>query len=152
MREIHAGVFLNEIAAERGHFGSVVAVTVARDTNRVRRSLLDRHRAIWEHVACQKCEALLRAGGGQTVGDDVVDRRVKRQADVSARHFEIVGGIVSDAVVPIHYAVRSSVNSGFADIGRQFPAKGIEERSEEHTSELQSHSFISYAVFCLKKK
>src|ERR1051326_8136981 len=26
-----------------------------------------------------------------------------------------------------------------------------EHRSEEHTSELQSHSFISYAVFCLKK-
>src|ERR1051326_9608294 len=25
------------------------------------------------------------------------------------------------------------------------------ERSEEYTSELQSHSFISYAVFCLKK-
>ena len=24
-------------------------------------------------------------------------------------------------------------------------------RSEEHTSELQSHRFISYAVFCLKK-
>src|ERR1051326_9380734 len=24
-------------------------------------------------------------------------------------------------------------------------------RSEEHTSELQAHSFISYAVFCLKK-
>ena len=28
----------------------------------------------------------------------------------------------------------------------------INQRSEEHTSELQSHSFISYAVFCLKKK
>src|ERR1051326_7401835 len=27
-----------------------------------------------------------------------------------------------------------------------------DRRSEEHTSELQSHSFISYAVFCLKKK
>ena len=27
-----------------------------------------------------------------------------------------------------------------------------DQRSEEHTSELQSHSFISYAVFCLKKK
>ncbi len=25
-------------------------------------------------------------------------------------------------------------------------------RSEEHTSELQSLGFISYAVFCLKKK
>ena len=29
---------------------------------------------------------------------------------------------------------------------------GVQRRSEEHTSELQSHSFISYAVFCLKKK
>ena len=28
--------------------------------------------------------------------------------------------------------------------------KGPDTRSEEHTSELQSHSFISYAVFCLK--
>ena len=26
------------------------------------------------------------------------------------------------------------------------------DRSEEHTSELQSQSTISYAVFCLKKK
>ena len=26
------------------------------------------------------------------------------------------------------------------------------QRSEEHTSELQSHVRISYAVFCLKKK
>src|ERR1051326_4280042 len=31
------------------------------------------------------------------------------------------------------------------------PFRGV-SRSEEHTSELQSHSFISYAVFCLKKK
>src|SRR6056300_596391 len=29
---------------------------------------------------------------------------------------------------------------------------GRPRRSEEHTSELQSHSEISYAVFCLKKK
>src|SRR3546814_4422207 len=29
---------------------------------------------------------------------------------------------------------------------------GIERRSEEHTSELQSLMRISYAVFCLKKK
>src|ERR1051326_9489507 len=41
---------------------------------------------------------------------------------------------------------------------RQGAAPGAEgarcgwARSEEHTSELQSHSFISYAVFCLKKK
>src|SRR5213596_3827599 len=40
---------------------------------------------------------------------------------------------------------------------RSFPsvAVGVRRpswRSEEHTSELQSHGLISYAVFCLKKK
>src|SRR3546814_6397735 len=33
-----------------------------------------------------------------------------------------------------------------------FKARVIDERSEEHTSELQSLMRISYAVFCLKKK
>src|SRR3546814_7495842 len=32
------------------------------------------------------------------------------------------------------------------------PGVGMAERSEEHTSELQSLLRISYAVFCLKKK
>src|SRR5210317_2054622 len=32
------------------------------------------------------------------------------------------------------------------------PEHQLLQRSEEHTSELQSHSEISYAVFCLKKK
>src|ERR1051326_9430474 len=35
--------------------------------------------------------------------------------------------------------------------GRAFTESEM-TRSEEHTSELQSHSFISYAVFCLTKK
>src|ERR1051326_9336037 len=34
----------------------------------------------------------------------------------------------------------------------RLPVLSCDGRSEEHTSELQSHSFISYAVFCLKKK
>src|SRR3546814_10718572 len=33
-----------------------------------------------------------------------------------------------------------------------FPAASRADRSEEHTSELQSLMRISYAVFCLKKK
>src|SRR3546814_4569145 len=41
---------------------------------------------------------------------------------------------------------RSSVASALAD------AASAPERSEEHTSELQSLMRISYAVFCLKKK
>src|SRR5210317_1412274 len=35
---------------------------------------------------------------------------------------------------------------------RTGPCLAYTPRSEEHTSELQSHSEISYAVFCLKKK
>src|SRR3546814_9957489 len=43
----------------------------------------------------------------------------------------------------------------FASIPIRFPHQSPEyelERSEEHTSELQSLMRISYAVFCLKKK
>src|ERR1051326_7238683 len=35
--------------------------------------------------------------------------------------------------------------------GARLHPRAARDRSEEHTSELQSHSFISYAVFCLKK-
>ena len=38
------------------------------------------------------------------------------------------------------------------DVGGVIAISFSKGRSEEHTSELQSHSFISYAVFCLKKK
>src|SRR3546814_4735797 len=38
------------------------------------------------------------------------------------------------------------------DIRPSIIAQQIDERSEEHTSELQSLMRISYAVFCLKKK
>src|SRR3546814_6637983 len=34
----------------------------------------------------------------------------------------------------------------------RFLPEGLDDRSEEHTSELQSLMRISYAVFCLKKK
>src|ERR1051326_2410271 len=35
---------------------------------------------------------------------------------------------------------------------QEVAAGASRNRSEEHTAELQAHSFISYAVFCLKKK
>src|SRR5881409_441650 len=44
------------------------------------------------------------------------------------------------------------------DLGRRYRITRVRDvahpclRSEEHTSELQSQSHISYAVFCLKKK
>src|SRR3546814_5539596 len=39
-----------------------------------------------------------------------------------------------------------------SDAARDSMARTLHERSEEHTSELQSLMRISYAVFCLKKK
>src|SRR3546814_3543084 len=39
-----------------------------------------------------------------------------------------------------------------AELTRQWRELDESERSEEHTSELQSLMRISYAVFCLKKK
>src|SRR3546814_5766996 len=42
--------------------------------------------------------------------------------------------------------------AGHRDHDARIAHVGVESRSEEHTSELQSLMRISYAVFCLKKK
>src|SRR3546814_2972893 len=46
--------------------------------------------------------------------------------------------------------VRAPAKAGMANRRITMPASS--ERSEEHTSELQSLMRLSYAVFCLKKK
>src|ERR1051325_11990913 len=56
-------------------------------------------------------------------------------------------------VTTIEFAGKAFTGAGSA--GVEAPAdelEGVEFRSEEHTSELQSPYVISYAVFCLKKK
>ena len=65
------------------------------------------------------------------------ERLLKMEKEI---HKMVVGQ--DEAVSVISNAVRRS-RTGL---------KNPKRRSEEHTSELQSHSFISYAVFCLKKK
>src|SRR3546814_3437747 len=60
----------------------------------------------------------------------------------------VVGG-PGDALVDAPVAVEADLGAAFgAEIGVRRPG----DRSEEHTSELQSLMRISYAVFCLKKK
>src|SRR3546814_4246492 len=59
-----------------------------------------------------------------------------------------------------HQAGRAAIDAERSDwhvhklVTRRSPARGAlkSDRSEEHTSELQSLMRISYAVFCLKKK
>src|SRR3546814_6207458 len=69
-------------------------------------------------------------------------------------------GRPEEAIPPLRKAVTNSRSQplisatlGHALIATEDPANYPEaERSEEHTSELQSLMRISYAVFCLKKK
>src|SRR3546814_3498055 len=53
----------------------------------------------------------------------------------------------------VHHQEVGAVGVAPGEIGIGFEEKGVAdlERSEEHTSELQSLMRISYAVFCLKK-
>ena len=78
----------------------------------------------------------------------------------SAALYGFIGGLIAGLIAtwPLStaeawsgWAVVTSEQLAAATIYRWWFLHGI-WRSEEHTSELQSHSFISYAVFCLKKK
>src|ERR1051326_9569871 len=52
----------------------------------------------------------------------------------------------------LHDALPISRRRTWPRVSSRWCWRALFNRSEEHTSELQSHSFISYAVFCLKKK
>src|SRR3546814_898104 len=95
--------------------------------------------------------------------------RVRRRFSIAheiahfALHRNLIGdGVTDDAMYRsnLSSAVEVQANRMAADILmpwhliREATDKGIDtvERSEEHTSELQSLMRISYAVFCLKKK
>src|SRR3546814_7673099 len=79
--------------------------------------------------------------------DDLVERRPARTRPL---HFRPADELV------IAGEMRGKVGDVTADIGvKPLFRLGMEivlDRSEEHTSELQSLMRISYAVFCLKKK
>src|SRR3546814_9456405 len=72
-------------------------------------------------------------------GDSVSSVRVTTNAVNFDRHFSAVS-------IPLDDAVSGPVSVIKVDV------EGMEMRSEEHTSELQSLMRISYAVFCLKNK
>src|SRR3546814_1746105 len=64
--------------------------------------------------------------------------------------------LIAVATIDIPAAVPPTPTGSVVDFvhGRPIadPYRWLEQRSEEHTSELQSLMRISYAVFCLKKK
>src|SRR3546814_4632340 len=88
----------------------------------------------------ERSRALLQAGGFliELARDASLPLEIRQRAVAIARHFPTVEDIAAMALF------RHSSGLG---MGLEAP-----NRSEEHTSELQSLMRISYAVFCLKKK
>src|SRR3546814_4448897 len=86
-------------------------------------------------------------GGSEQEGYEgaVVQRRILLASDLSARCDRAF-----DRAVLLARAWRARLT--IATALEDWPDDARCERSEEHTSELQSLMRISYAVFCLKKK
>jgi tripartite-type tricarboxylate transporter receptor subunit TctC len=79
---------------------------------------------------------LLRLGGAAAIG--VALPRAASASDYPNRPVRVLVGYPA---------------GGAADTAARLIAQRLSQRrSEEHTSQLQSRSTISYAVFCLKKK
>src|SRR3546814_5171772 len=92
-------------------------------------------------------DALVAQGGN---GDEA--RAMYRRAVELAQPYV---DIKSDDAQALASSAWYLANLGQADAARELLARAEAlgtERSEEHTSELQSLMRISYAVFCLKKK
>src|SRR3546814_8556698 len=65
-------------------------------------------------------------------------------------HLHIEGSLEPELMFAL--AQRNGIAIPFASVDAVRAAYAFSNRSEEHTSELQSLMRISYAVFCLKKK
>src|SRR3546814_2034341 len=91
-------------------------------------------------------------GGGVARRFDLADRRAIQDRDLRQRRRRRRAVVQADLEeTSVAHLVVAVVNDPQAG-PRPVAGRRQGERSEEHTSELQSLMRISYAVFCLKKK
>src|SRR3546814_6192333 len=102
------------------------------------------------------CSSDLRVGHGEGHIEDAGERLRKQRLAAARRadeqdvrfrqlHLRALGAVVEPLVVIVDRHRQHALGIVLSD-------HIIVQRSEEHTSELQSLMRISYAVFCLKKK
>src|ERR1051326_4508347 len=108
-------------------------------------------------LACTLCTLLL-AGPSRAGLYNVTDLGSLGGVQGSGAYAFSDGVAVGYSFVQVTESVHAMINDHGTVLdlgtlgGSQSLARAVNVwRSEEHTSELQSHSFISYAVFCLKK-
>src|SRR3546814_4992455 len=107
----------------------------------------------WSSDVCSSdlLQADFRPGrGGQMRGQrEKIDRRVED----AAQHIDEGDGRQGRQCRALQrQRIAGPQRGGGQEQQMPAPVAGAEQRSEEHTSELQSLLRISYAVFCLKKK
>src|SRR3546814_3677763 len=87
---------------------------------------------------------------GKVKGEVFLGREQGHEADYSAEVAATVDSEVRRLIDTAHDRARLILDTHRDTL--DLLARTLVERSEEHTSELQSLMRISYAVFCLKKK
>src|SRR3546814_10496112 len=80
---------------------------------------------------------------GRTIGQHILEMRIHRAKSLLLRR----DLLVKQVAFQCGYSSSAAFAAAFRQTTGQSP-----QRSEEHTSELQSLMRISYAVFCLTKK
>src|SRR3546814_7023670 len=95
------------------------------------------------HQVLERCSALQKAA--RNIQQLCVLAVEGDKAEVAIEQADADRNVLDDGVHQARLALRLALGGG----GRLL---GPVQRSEEHTSELQSLMRISYAVFCLKKK
>src|SRR3546814_1309066 len=90
----------------------------------------------------------LRRGDGSFARDHI--RAVAQRVEVVSKTEVRIRGLRSELLRTLTAA--SGVEAAVLGVRAFEPKWRARNRSEEHTSELQSLMRISYAVFCLKKK
>src|SRR3546814_5523978 len=91
---------------------------------------------------------------GEEPGQPTVSsvRDAAEAAGIAFHHIPVSGGEFPEVAIKAFAKVREEADGKVLAFCRTGTRSITLDRSEEHTSELQSLMRISYAVFCLKKK